>query len=106
MPEMGWLERTSQAAADVCIIVEGAYPYVPGGVSSWIDWLIRSQPEMTFSVVALLPRPTAAKTRYRRPGNVIGFQNVYLQDFGARPIMRMAIPGETDALAVALSQKR
>ena len=104
MPEMGWLERTSQAAADVCIIVEGAYPYVPGGVSSWIDWLIRSQPGTTFCVVALLPRPTSQKPRYQRPTNVVGFQNVYLQDFGARPVKRLRVPAEMDALAEALSR--
>ena len=104
MPEMGWLERTSEAAADVCIIVEGAYPYVPGGVSSWIDWLIRSQPATTFCVVALLPRPAAQKPRYQRPANVVGFQNVYLQDFGARPVKRLRVPSGTDALAEALSR--
>ena len=99
-----WIEGVPAANADVCIMVEGAYPYVPGGVSGWIDWLIRSQPETTFSVVALLPRPSAQKHRYRRPDNVIGFQNVYLQDFGARPIKRLAVPGETMALAHALSR--
>ncbi len=38
--------------ADVCLIVEGCYPYVPGGVSAWIDWLMRSQPETRFSIVS------------------------------------------------------
>ena len=99
-----WIEGVSATNADVCIMVEGAYPYVPGGVSSWIDWLIRSQPDTTFSVVALLPRPASQKHRYRRPENVIGFQNVYLQDFGARPIKRLAVPRETIALAQALNQ--
>ena len=70
-----WIEGVSATNADVCIMVEGAYPYVPGGVSSWIDWLIRSQPDTTFSVVALLPRPASQKHRYRRPENVIGFQD-------------------------------
>ena len=104
MADGAWSERISSTPADVCIIVEGAYPYVPGGVSSWIDWLIRSQPETTFCVVALLPRPSAHKPRYHVPPNVIGFQNVYLQDFGAKPVKRMRIPGETDALADALSR--
>jgi polysaccharide biosynthesis protein PelF len=103
MTDMVWIEHEPPAPADVCIIVEGAYPYVPGGVSGWIDWLIRTQPDLTFTVVALLPRPSMHKPRYRRPGNVIGFQNVYLQDFGAQPVKRMAVPPETDALAVSLS---
>ncbi|MEQ1710695.1 MAG: GT4 family glycosyltransferase PelF [Hyphomicrobium sp.] len=78
--------------ADVCIIVEGCYPYVPGGVSSWIDWLIRSQPDTTFSIVALWPRPTAQPPRYTLPGNVIEFRHVFLQDFGAAPRTRSAMP--------------
>ena len=102
--QAAWIPYIPADAADVCIIVEGAYPYVPGGVSGWIDWLINSQPETTFSVVALLPRPAAQKTRYRRPANVIGFQNVFLQDFGARPLKRLAVPNGTDELAVALSR--
>ena len=55
---------------DVCIIVEGCYPYVPGGVSGWIDWLIRSQTETSFSVVALWPKPTSQPPRYALPPNV------------------------------------
>jgi polysaccharide biosynthesis protein PelF len=98
-----WSEGVSASPADVCIIVEGAYPYVPGGVSSWIDWLITTQPHLTFAVVALLPKPLEHKPRYRRPANVIGFQNVYLQDFGARPIKRLNVPDTTDGLADALS---
>ena len=30
---------------DVCVIVEGAYPYVSGGVSAWVHGLIRRQPD-------------------------------------------------------------
>ena len=104
MSDTGWTEAQPATAADVCIIVEGAYPYVPGGVSSWIDWLIKTQPDTTFCIVSLLPRPTAQKPRYARPPNVIGFQNVYLQDFGARPVKRLRVPAETDALAEALSR--
>jgi polysaccharide biosynthesis protein PelF len=104
MPDDGtWVDYVSATPADVCLIVEGAYPYVPGGVSGWIDWLITTQPHLTFSVVALLPKPSPNKPRYKRPSNVIGFQNVYLQDFGARPIKRMSVPETTDALADALS---
>ena len=103
-PGFEWPQAVSPTPADVCIIVEGAYPYVPGGVSSWIDWLIKTQPNTTFCVVALLPRPSSAKPRYVRPPNVTGFQTVYLQDFGARPVKRMRVPAGTDDLADALSR--
>jgi polysaccharide biosynthesis protein PelF len=91
------------AESDVCIIVEGCYPYVPGGVSSWIDWLIRTQPHTTFSIVTLWPRPTTQPPRYVLPENVVSFTHLYLQDFGARPVIRQEIPRGTNAFADALT---
>ncbi len=88
--------------ADVCILVEGCYPYIPGGVSAWIDWLIRSQPETTFRVVALWPKPTNQPPRYGLPDNVIGLDHLYLQDFGAEPMKRLKLPDGLDELAAAL----
>ena len=63
--------------ADVCLIVEGCYPYVRGGVSSWVDWLIRSQPDLTFCIVSIWPSPTAT-AQYELPANVVGFSHVAL----------------------------
>jgi len=57
--------------ADVCLIVEGAYPYVTGGVSSWVDWLMRSQPDLSFSVVAISPGPEQLRPRYQPPPNQV-----------------------------------
>ena len=90
-------------SSDVCIIVEGCYPYIAGGVSSWIDWLIKTQPETKFSIVALWPRPTTQPPRYQLPANVVSFQHLYLQDFGERPVIRQRRPVETDAFADALA---
>jgi polysaccharide biosynthesis protein PelF len=78
--------KTSQLAlptaeaveADVCIIVEGCYPYVPGGVSSWIDWLLRAQPDLEFSVVAIVPNAERRQPRYSLPDNVKGFSEIVL----------------------------
>lgn len=88
---------------DVCIIVEGCYPYVSGGVSSWIDWLVRSQTETSFSIVALWPKPGDHKPRYALPPNVVGLEHLYLQDFGAEPVKSLSIPG-IEECAVALGQ--
>lgn len=35
---------------DVCLLVEGSYPYVTGGVSAWTDGLLRGLPDMSFTV--------------------------------------------------------
>jgi hypothetical protein len=53
----------------------------PGGVSSWIDWLIRSQPATSFSMSRCITvRPGCA--RYRVPDNVTGF-DILSAGFGA-----------------------
>jgi polysaccharide biosynthesis protein PelF len=91
------------ATSDVCIIVEGCYPYIAGGVSGWIDWLIRTQPDLTFSIVTLWPRPTTQAARYQFPDNVISFDHLYLQDFGARPVIRQRLPDNVEAFADALT---
>ena len=75
----------TERASDVCIVVEGCYPYIAGGVSAWIDWLMRSQPETSFSVVALWPGPVTAPAKYKSPPNMTALHHLYLQQFGARP---------------------
>src|SRR3954451_16769920 len=35
---------------DVCLVVEGSYPYVTGGVSVWAHGLIEGLPEVRFTV--------------------------------------------------------
>ena len=40
---------------DVCLIVEGAYPRVTGGVSAWVQQLVNGLPEVSFSVLSLVP---------------------------------------------------
>ena len=39
--------------ADICLILEGTYPFVAGGVSSWVHELIKAQSQFRFHVVAL-----------------------------------------------------
>ncbi len=65
--------------ADVCLIVEGAYPYVWGGVSHWVQRLIRAQKRLTFHVVAITADDRKRKVLYRVPPNVQGIHNVALQ---------------------------
>ncbi len=65
-------------AVDVCLIVEGCYPYVAGGVASWIDWLIRTQPHLNFAVVAIVSGQAAREPRYDRPPNLAVFDEIDL----------------------------
>jgi polysaccharide biosynthesis protein PelF len=66
---------------DVCLIIEGAYPFVSGGVSSWLHALISNLPQFTFAVVHLSDKPDPdRKPKYKLPANVVEFQEVYLHD--------------------------
>jgi glycosyltransferase involved in cell wall biosynthesis len=98
------LSAPAPAEADICLIVEGCYPYVPGGVSAWIDWLMRTQADKTFTVVALWPRPTSQPPRYQLPPNVLRLEHCYLQDFGGRPLSRLSADIDTRPVAEALNR--
>jgi len=41
---------------DVCLILEGTYPYIVGGVSTWVHALISGLPQFDFSLVHLAAR--------------------------------------------------
>jgi glycosyltransferase involved in cell wall biosynthesis len=65
----------------VCFIAEGCYPYVVGGVSSWIHSMIRTFPEIEFSLIAILSnRSQRRKFVYELPENLTAVYEVYLQD--------------------------
>ncbi|TNC74980.1 GT4 family glycosyltransferase PelF [Rubellimicrobium roseum] len=82
---------TAAGPLDVCIVVEGCYPFVAGGVSSWLDWLMRSQPDTTFGVVALTSDDRPRGMKYTLPENVSHFQAVALAP-------RLRKPGLTQPL--------
>ena len=48
------MTMNKQSEADICLILEGTYPYVAGGVSSWTHDLIRAQPDLSFHLLTLL----------------------------------------------------
>lgn len=58
----------------VCLIVEGTYPYVIGGVSEWIQMLMENMPDVKFSVVHLAPWQWNHPFRYELPKNL---ENLY-----------------------------
>lgn len=65
--------------ADVCLILEGTYPYVQGGVSSWVHQIVTELSEVTFALFFLgSTRDQTTKRRYEPPANVISLTEVYL----------------------------
>lgn len=68
--------------SDICLILEGTYPYVRGGVSSWVHALIRGLPEFTFSLLLILPEEKEQEMKYELPENVKALHSMNLQDRG------------------------
>jgi glycosyltransferase involved in cell wall biosynthesis len=67
------------APADVCLILEGAYPYVQGGVSTWMHETILMQDHLAFSIVALVSADASAELLYELPENVVSLKTIRLQ---------------------------
>lgn len=76
---------------DVCLVLEGTYPYVAGGVSTWVHDLVTAQSDLTFHIVSLLPGKAPPERRYEMPDNVRGINHVFLQHLpeGASRISRL-----------------
>lgn len=65
----------------ICVVAEGCYPYVVGGVSSWIHSLIQSFPNQEFVILAIVAnRSQRGKFVYELPENVTEVHEVYLED--------------------------
>lgn len=69
--------------ADVCLILEGTYPYVSGGVSSWVQDLILAQSHLSFHLLILLAPDSQRDLRYSIPENVVGLTEITLQKLPA-----------------------
>lgn len=64
---------------DICLLLEGTYPYVRGGVSSWVHQIISGLPEFSFHLIFLGGQPDFYdKAAYTFPPNVVGFEEHYL----------------------------
>ena len=65
----------------VCLICEGSYPYVPGGVSSWVQMLCSQFQDVEFVIWAIATtREEMPKYAYRMPENVKEIRTLYLGD--------------------------
>jgi glycosyltransferase involved in cell wall biosynthesis len=73
------------AGADVCLVLEGTYPYVKGGVSTWVHDLISSLPDLRFALVHVAPeRGTYTRRHYSPPANVVSLSDLYCREPLAR----------------------
>jgi glycosyltransferase involved in cell wall biosynthesis len=88
------------AEADIALLLEGTFPYVSGGVSSWVNQIIRAFPEIRFAVVFLGSRAADyGDPKYLLPENVVHCEVHYLHDF--LDATRKPAPQTGDARAFA-----
>ena len=63
----------------ICLLVEGSYPYVVGGVSSWVQMLIQGLPEHEFFLYSIgAEEKDRGHYKYKLPKNLVGIQEEFL----------------------------
>ncbi|MFK7890613.1 MAG: GT4 family glycosyltransferase PelF, partial [Granulosicoccus sp.] len=74
-------QKQDSTKADICLLLEGTFPYVRGGVSSWVKQLIEGLPHYRFSIVYLgADRDSAKEYAYEIPKNVVHIETHYLME--------------------------
>lgn len=73
----------------ICMILEGCYPYVRGGLSSWMHNYIMAMPEHEF-VLWIIGAESAQKGKYKYvlPANVVQINEVFLDDALNLPVVK------------------
>ena len=94
-------EAAAGAPDDVCLLVEGTYPYVAGGVSAWVHDIIKGHPELRFSVFNIGSRAGAyGPPSYVLPDNVTRLHQTYCSELETTPLAgaaRARLDGEIRA---------
>ncbi len=86
--------RSRTEIPDVCLVLEGTYPFVAGGVSSWVHHLITRMPDLRFGILHLSPRPDfyAGGCAYEVPENVVSLEEVHLERPRAAHVLWSSVP--------------
>ena len=65
----------------ICLILEGCYPFINGGVSTWMHQYINEMPEHEFVLWVIGAKAEDRdKFVYKLPDNVVEVQQVFLDD--------------------------
>lgn len=87
--------------ADIGLLLEGTFPYISGGVSSWVNQVIRAFPEYSFALVFIGSQPEDyGNAKYDLPDNVVHLETHYLCASQPAPQARK-IPGNAEMLGKA-----
>jgi polysaccharide biosynthesis protein PelF len=65
----------------ICLFLEGSYPHVTGGVSTWAQMLIKNMPEFEFIIYSIGPEEKyKGAYKYKLPDNVVEVREVFLDE--------------------------
>lgn len=93
--------QATAETADICLLLEGTWPYVRGGVSSWVHQMLLGLPEIRFAVVFIGgERSSYPQRHYSLPANVVHFEEVFIAESWQREgrSERVAVKGDFEAL--------
>ena len=77
------------SSADIGLLLEGTFPFVSGGVSSWVNQIIRAFPEYTFALIFLGSRPEDyGDAKYALPDNVVHLECHYMHTPAEIPLVK------------------
>jgi polysaccharide biosynthesis protein PelF len=92
------LPNLRAADADVCLLLEGTFPFVRGGVSSWVNEMIRSYPDTRFAIVFIGSRKEDYNgVAYALPDNVVHIETHYLYENVVADFSPRAVDGDVAA---------
>ncbi len=83
---------------DVMLLLEGTFPYVSGGVSSWVNEIMRGFPDIRFGAIFIGSQPSDyGQMKYALPDNLVHLEVHYLfnERSHAQP---QAVKADADAI--------
>ncbi|MGO0790267.1 GT4 family glycosyltransferase PelF [Herbaspirillum seropedicae] len=87
-------------SCDVMLLLEGTFPYVSGGVSSWVNQIIRGFPHLRFGLCFIgSRRQDYGAPKYALPDNVVHLETHYIhENLSATQVVRSR--GDAQAFAM------
>jgi glycosyltransferase involved in cell wall biosynthesis len=74
---------------DVLLLLEGTFPYVAGGVSSWVNQMMNGLPHIRFGAIFIgSRRGDYGSMKYALPKNLVHLDSIYLFEDGTLPRIR------------------
>ena len=88
------------ADCDVMLLLEGTFPFVSGGVSSWVNQIIQAFPDIRFGICFIGSRRSDYDgAGYALPDNVVHFEDHYLHEHKPAKPARKKQRGDAAAFA-------